>query len=84
MDNKKDIFEFTAGELIEWLKALPQDLPVLVSGYENGFDNTYAPQIIELKHGPENMFYDGEFQLTDDDDKDTFKAIVLMRADRDD
>lgn len=81
---KKDIFHFTAGELIEILKTMPKDLPVLVSGYESGFENLYQPEIVELKHEPDNMYYDGEFQPADEGDGNTFKAIVLMRVNRDD
>jgi hypothetical protein len=40
---QKDIFHFTVGQLVEILKSLPQDLPVLTSGYESGFENFYPP-----------------------------------------
>jgi hypothetical protein len=40
------------------LKSLPQDLPVLTSGYESGFENFCPPRIIKVKHEPENMYYD--------------------------
>ncbi len=82
--NKKDIFNFTAGQLIEILKSMPQDLPVLVSGYKSGFENFYQPEIAELKHEPDNYYEDGEFQVPDEEDNDTFKAVVLMRVVRDD
>jgi len=36
---QKEIFHFTVGQLVDILKSLPQDLPVLTSGYENGFEN---------------------------------------------
>jgi hypothetical protein len=62
------------------LKSLPEDLPVLTSGYESGFENFYYPKIVELKHEPENMYYEGEFQISDKEDKDTFKAVVLQRV----
>jgi len=78
------MFHFTVGQLVEILKSLPQDLPVLTSGYESGFENFYPPRIIKVKHGPENMYYDGEFQISDKDDRNTFKAVVLQRAVRDD
>ena len=82
--SKKDVFHSTVGQLVEFLKTLPQDLPVLTSGYENGFENFYQPEIVELKHEPENMYYEGEFQISDKDDKNKFKAIVLQRVVRDD
>ena len=81
---KKETFHFTVGQLVEILKSLPQDLPVLTSGYENGFENFHHPEIVELKHEPENMYYDGEFQVAEDGDKNTFEALVLQRVVRDD
>lgn len=81
---QKKIFHFTVSQFIEILKTLPQDLPVLTSGYENGFENFYHPEIAELKHEPENMYYDGEFQISEEGDKNTFKAVVLQRVVRDD
>jgi hypothetical protein len=78
--SQKEIFHFTVGQLVEILKSLPQDLPVLTSGYESGFENFYQPSIIKVKHEPENMYYEGEFQISDEEDKNIFKAVVLRRA----
>ena len=81
--SKKDVFHFTVGQLVEFLKTLPQDLPVLTSGYENGFENFYQPSIIKVKHEPENMYYEGEFQVAEDGDEVTFDVVVLRRVVRD-
>lgn len=81
---KKEVFHFTVAQLIDVLQALPQNLPVLASGYENGYENFYHPEIVELKHVPENMYYDGEFQAAETGDADTFEAVVLQRVLRDD
>ena len=81
---KKEAFHFTVGQLVEILNSMPQDLPVLTSGYENGFDNFHHPDIIDLEHEPENMYYDGEFQYTAAESENTFKAVVLQRVVRDD
>ena len=81
--SKKEVFHFTVRQLIEILKSLPQDLPILTSGYESGFENFYHPEIAELKHEPENMYYDGEFQSADNEDENTFEAVVLQRMVRD-
>lgn len=82
--SQNEIFYFTVSQLIELLQALPQDLPVLTSGYESGFENFYQPEIVELKHEPENMYFDGEFQLADINDKKTFHAVIFQRVLRDD
>ena len=81
--SKKEVFHFTVRQLIEILKSLPQDLPILTSGYESGFENFYHPEIAELKHEPENMYYDGEFQVAEDEEEETFDAVVLRRVVRD-
>lgn len=71
----KDIYNFTVGELIEILKLHPQDLPVIVSGYENGYENLCTPLVKKVKHLPENPYYDGQFQL---DDNGT-EALIIER-----
>ncbi len=81
--SRKELFHFTVGQLIEIFKSLPQDLPVLTSGYEGGFENFYQPCIIKVKHEPENEYYEGEFQVAEDGDEDTFDAVVLRRVVRD-
>lgn len=55
----------TVQELIEQLKALPPETPVLVEGYETGYDD-----IVNLK--PQEVFryrnaqeWDGEYQILD-------------------
>ncbi len=80
MTGQKEIFHFTVGQLVEILKSLPQDLPVLTSGYEGGFENIYPPRIINVVHEPENPYYDGEFQTPDKEETNTFKAVVLQRV----
>ncbi len=81
--SKKEIFHSTVGQLVDLLKTLPQDLPILTSGYENGFENFYEPTIIKVKHEPENPYYDGEFQVAEDGDEGTFDAVLIGRVVRD-
>lgn len=59
--SNKDIYNFTVGELIEILKQHPEDMPVVVSGYEN----FYHPFVKKVIHMPENSYWDGQFQLDD-------------------
>jgi hypothetical protein len=82
-DNNPDKFYFTVGQLLEILKTLPADLPVLVSGYESGFENFYHPSIIKVKHEPENPEFEGEFQSAQDKQRGTFDAVFLQRVMRD-
>ena len=84
MENKEDRFYFTVGHLMEILKTLPPKLPVVVSGYENGYENFFQPNVVKMIHEPENPYYEGEFQIAEDKDKNTFDAVVLQRVQRDD
>jgi len=84
MNNQNDKFYFTAAQLIEILKAMPQDLPVLVSGYESDYENFYHPVIRKMKHKPDTPYFEGEFQPAQDGDKETFDAVILARVVRDD
>ncbi len=69
-------------KLIEMLKQLPKDTPVLVNGYESGFDKFYKPNMQKLKYMPENPYWDGEYQQPDADDEavDLIEAVVLQRV----
>ena len=55
----------TAEELIEHLKLLPPETPVLVEGYETGFDDIVeltSAQVVRYRHAQE---WDGEYQTLD-------------------
>jgi len=75
-----DKYFFTVSDLIEALKEFPGDMPVLVSGYNSGFDNFYSPFVYKVVHCPENFYSDGLFQ----DSKDGEPVLVLKRVFRDD
>ena len=55
----------TAEELIEQLQKLPPETPVLVEGYETGFDGIVdltSEQVVRYRHAQE---WDGEYQAPD-------------------
>jgi len=55
----------TAEELIEQLKALPPETPLLVEGYETGFDDIVEltpEQVVRYRNAQE---WDGEYQTLD-------------------
>lgn len=79
-----DKLYFTVEKLIEVFKEMPSGLPVLVSGYKSGFENFYHPEVVTLKYEPDSWFEDGEFQLADEEDMNTFDAVVFRRVNRDD
>ncbi len=76
----KSIYNFTVGELIKILQQYPDDMPVVVSGYENGYENFYHPFVKKVKQMPDNPYYDGQFQP---DDEGT-EVLLLEREVRDD
>lgn len=66
--NKKIIWH-TVKDLKQILAQYPDDMPILVSGYENEYENFYTPgEGRKVKHCSENDYYDGEFQITDSDE----------------
>ena len=75
---------YSVAELIEALKKYPQDLPVLVSGYEGGFENILPPIIERLIYKPENQNWDGEFQIAEEENEADLEAVVLRRVFRND
>lgn len=77
-------FNFTVRQLIEALASLPPDLPVLVSGYENGFEHVQTPAVARLQHQPDNPYWEGEFQPAEEYGDDSIAAVVLQRVLRDD
>ena len=79
-EKKSKVFSFTVGELIELLKEYPMDMPVIISGYENGYENFYHPTVQKVKHLPENKFWDGEFQL----EENGIDVLILEREVRND
>jgi len=55
----------TAEELIVQLRKLPPETPVLVEGYETGFDDVVElspEQVVRYRHAQE---WDGEYQTLD-------------------
>jgi hypothetical protein len=79
MEDKKK-YNFTVGELIEILKQHSKDMPVIISGYESGYENFYHPMVKKVKHLPENLYYEGLFQTNENGTK----VLVLERVVRND
>ena len=74
----------TVAQLIEALKAFPADTPVVVNGYESGYENMMPPKIMKLQHQNENKYWGGEFQEVDQERHNTLNAVVLNRKVRSD
>lgn len=74
----------TVKELIEILEAFPANLPVLVSGYESGYDCFCHPEVRDLVRKSENMYRDVEYQTPVKGEAPEFSALILERVNRDD
>ena len=81
----------TVKELMAILKTMPENMPVLVSGYESGYENFYQPMLKKVEHFPENMYYDIEYQLAENSPVrgmqtggNGMEAVILQRVLRDD
>jgi hypothetical protein len=74
----------TVGELIKALKQFPEEMKVVTTGYESGYEEILYPEIIEVRHEPENCYWDGEYQVPEKTDPDTFKVVAVFRNRRDD
>lgn len=55
----------TVEELIKHLQCLPADTPVLVDGYENGYDEIVEVREMEVFQYKTAQEWDGEYQMTD-------------------
>ncbi len=71
---------FRVADLIRILEALPQDMPIFVSGYESGYENFHQPNVVHLVHRPNNPYYDGEYQIAGKDDQKWIEGVVLTRV----
>ena len=77
----------TVKELVEFLGKYPNDLRVVVNGYEDGYDDLSPERISVIKiqldtqihdwEGQHSNFYDSEKEITDD--AEIVEALVFRR-----
>ncbi len=68
----------TAGQFIEILSKHPAGLPVLVEGYETGFDEIHKIQIVQSAVNPDAEEWDGQYQPVE---QGTDCLLILGRRD---
>ncbi len=78
--NPTEIFHFTVGDLKKILEEFPDGMPVLVNGFEGGYENFSHPYVIKVEHYPENHYTEGEFEYS----KNGIEALLFERNSRDD
>ena len=66
----------TTAELINRLKEYPDDMRVVVAGYENGFDDIETIKNVVLGLRPDKEEWDGKYEKSTD--KNATNAIALL------
>ena len=75
----------TVKELREELFKYPEDIPVVISGYESGFDHISVIRNHSLYEYTDKPYYEGRFQtsldiLKNHTSTDVVKALILKRV----
>lgn len=68
----------TVAELIEHLSQFPADLPVLVQGYETGWDAIHALRTDGVVSFPDAADWDGEYVLAADSQQAGQPALLIV------
>lgn len=68
----------TVAELIEELRSLPSDLPVLVEGYETGWDGIHSMRELGVESVPNANDWDGEFREALELGQSVQPAVLLV------
>jgi hypothetical protein len=75
------MFNYTVKSLIEKLKEYPEDMPVLVDGYKDGFDNIHNISSEEVYY--HDSPYCGEFEskeyLEYEDEREVYTVLTIDR-----
>lgn len=66
----------TVGSLINSLLKLPKSLPVLVQGYETGWDAGKSIDVCEMVNNAETEEWDGEFDVARENNKSFTAALI--------
>ena len=89
MNSATDSKLMTVGDLVRELSRYPDDLRVMVSGYEGGFDDLdpdlLSVQDVALDQHPEWFYGRHEIPFPDDaEDLDTVSALLIHRPNKTD
>ena len=68
----------TAAELIELLRQVPPDTPVLVQGYETGWDVIHAVSTVNVAPYRRAQPWDGEFRNAPEFEQKREPALVIV------
>lgn len=65
-------------DLIDKLKPLPADIPVLVQGYEDGFDDIKDVRLTLVLKNPEAQDYNGKYEEVEKGKKDAVPVVAIL------
>ena len=68
----------TVAELIAHLSQFPADLPVLVEGYESGWDAIHALRTDGVVFSPKAADWNGEYRLAADSQQAGQSALLMV------
>ena len=69
----------TVQELIDFLSMFKRDIPVVLDGYEDGFDHISYKGPIRIKTAEDTAIFYGEFDITNELDTEGHSAVLLSR-----
>ena len=81
-EKEKMMFNYKVKDLIEELKKLPQELPVLTDGYEGDYENILKPFISIVKEVKEVPYWDGQFQELNSKNENGIEVLIIQREKR--
>ncbi|MCX5773224.1 MAG: hypothetical protein NTX05_01225 [Fusobacteria bacterium] len=81
-NEKTDTNDLTVQELIEELMKLPQEMSVVTTGYESGYDFILRPKIIKVVKIEDPYWWDGKFQNAETEVQSSVDMVLLAREDR--
>ena len=69
----------TIAQLIQELAQFPQDMRVMVAGYESGYDDPETPRIIKVQPDPVESSVYGNYEDGEESNPHCFSVVLLDR-----
>ncbi|MEI9479140.1 MAG: hypothetical protein WCO26_21560 [Deltaproteobacteria bacterium] len=73
----------TVKELIEQLKQFPSKAPVLIPGYEDGWDEVFRIELKNVTRNPKARWYNGTWEEASKKASDFSEAVLIHRIGKD-
>ncbi|MEI9478441.1 MAG: hypothetical protein WCO26_17965 [Deltaproteobacteria bacterium] len=73
----------TVKELIELLKQFPSEAPVLIPGYEDGWDEVLRIELTNVTRNSKARWYNGTWEEASRKASDSSEAVLIHRIGKD-